>query len=47
MVKINIKEVKTIDVLYIEEDNYFEFVWMYGPVWRNWGFETKWHASVF
>ncbi len=34
-----------IPVLYIEEDNIFEFVWMFGFVQREW--KNKWHASVF
>lgn len=48
--KINIKEVKTIDVLYIEEDNWYEFAWVYGPIWENEYTrisKNKWHLSVF
>lgn len=51
--KIKVREVKTIPVTYIDEDNYFEFEWVYGIVLGRTLFGTRsawhdrWHVSVF
>ncbi len=37
--RIPVRVVQTIDVLYIPEDNYYEFAWIKG--------NDDWHLSVF